>query len=208
MATTIGKLIEKEVRQQGWNITSFANEICCTRTNVYDIFQRSKMDVAQLQLISRVLGHNFFMDLANNPELADASNPEIEKDLMNRKAVAQFFDVMPKVLKSIGIETCIVMPIMQNKYNDPLPDYGFSDYSINFTVGERLFDRFDKERLFFFDVKTDKTPNGQIIDIWHNKVHETWTIDIKLDYKTEEEWRDLILYVFENHDLIINSMIK
>lgn len=45
MANTIGKLIEEEVRKQGWSITAFADEICCTRTNVYDIFGRSKMDV-------------------------------------------------------------------------------------------------------------------------------------------------------------------
>lgn len=59
MATTIGKLIEQEVRRQGRSITAFADEICCTRTNVYDIFGRNKMDVAQLELISKVLGHNF-----------------------------------------------------------------------------------------------------------------------------------------------------
>lgn len=30
MATTIGKLIEQEVRRQGRSITAFADEICCT----------------------------------------------------------------------------------------------------------------------------------------------------------------------------------
>ena len=59
MAKTIGKLIEEEVRKQGWVIKDFAEKICCTRTNVYDIFARSKMDVSQLELISRVLKHNF-----------------------------------------------------------------------------------------------------------------------------------------------------
>ena len=34
-------------------------KICCTRTNVYDIVGRNKMDVAQLELISKVLGHIF-----------------------------------------------------------------------------------------------------------------------------------------------------
>lgn len=52
------------------------------------------MDVAQLELISKVLDHNFFKDLAENPALADANNPEVEKDLQNRRAVAQFFDVI------------------------------------------------------------------------------------------------------------------
>lgn len=195
MAKTIGQLIEEEVRRQGRSITAFADEICCTRTNVYDIFNRSKMDVAQLELISRVLKHNFFKDLADNPALADASNPEVEKDLQNRRAVAQFFDAMPKVFRNIGIETSIVMPILRNEQNDPLPDYGLADYSIFFTVGERLYDRFSKESLGCFDVQTEMTHNGQLIDIWHNVLFHTWFVDIKLDYKTEEEWGNIIVYL-------------
>ena len=112
MATTIGQLIEEEVRRQNWKMTDFADKICCTRANVYNIFERNKMDVAQLQLISKVLNHNFFADLAENPDLADASNPEVKKDLLNRRAVAQFFDVMPTVLRNLHIETNIVMPVM------------------------------------------------------------------------------------------------
>ena len=161
MAKTIGKLIEEEVRKQGWVIKDFAEKICCTRTNVYDIFNRSKMDVSQLELISRVLKHNFFKELADNPELADANNPEVEKDLQNRRAVAQFFDVMPKVLRNLHIDTNIVMPIMQNEFNDPLPDYGLSDYAIFFTTGERLYDRFSKEGLGLFDVQTDYAPKRE-----------------------------------------------
>ena len=192
MAKTIGQLIEEEVRKQQWNITAFADKICCTRTNVYDIFQRSKMDVAQLELISKVLGHNFFKDLADNPSLSDVTNPEVEKDLQRRRAVAQFFEVMPKVILSLDLDTNIVMPIMKNENNDPLPDYGLSDYLIFFTVGERLYDRFEEENLGCFDVKTERTSGGHIIDIWHNKVYNSWFVDIMLDYRTEEEWREII----------------
>lgn len=195
MATTIGKLIEQEVRRQGRSITAFADEICCTRTNVYDIFGRNKMDVAQLELISKVLGHNFFKDLAENPALADANNPEVEKDLQNRRAVAQFFDVMPKVLRNLNIETNIVMPIMKNEFNDPLPDYGLTDYAIFFTIGERLLDRFNNESIACFDVQTEIATGGHPIDIWHNKVHHSWFADVELDYKTEQEWGDIILHL-------------
>lgn len=198
MEKTIGKLIEEEVRRQEWNITTFADKICCTRTNVYDIFQRSKMDVAQLELISRVLKHNFFKDLADNPELADANNPEVEKDLQNRRAVAQFFEVMPKVLRNLNIETSIVMPIFQDEFKDPLPDYGLSDYAIVFTIGERLYDRFNNEGLGLFDIKTDVAPGNQSFDIWHNTMNHQWFVDVKLDYKTEQEWGDLIVHIL-NH---------
>lgn len=198
MAKTIGKLIEEEVRRQGWVIKDFANKIFCTRTNVYDIFNRSKMDVSQLEIISRVLKHNFFKDLADNPELADANNPEVEKDLENRRAVAQFFDAMPKVLKNLHLDTSIVMPIIQNENNDPLPDYGLSDYAIFFTVGERLYDRFNNNGLGLFEVRTDYAPRNQLIDIWHNKLSHQWFADVKLDYKTEQEWGDIIVHLLND----------
>ena len=198
MATTIGQLIQDEVRRKGWAITDFADRICCTRANVYNIFERNRMDVAQLQLISKVLDHNFFIDLAENPELADASNPEVKKDLLNRRAVAQFFDVMPVVFKNLNMEISIVMPIMKNEFEDPLPDYGLSDYAIFFTVGERLLDRFNKERLECWDIQTYVAYKNHVIDIWHNKVNHMWFADVKLDYKTEEEWGEIIVYLLDS----------
>lgn len=208
MATTIGQLIENEVRKQGWIIKDFAERICCTRTNVYDIFNRNKMDVAQLAHISKILKHNFFKDLAKNLELADANNPEIEKDLQDRRAVAQFFDVMPKVLKNLHIETNIVMPIMQNEFNDPLPDYGLTDYAIFFTLGERLYDRFNKDNIGCFDVQTVIATGGTPVDIWHNTLNHTWFVDIKLDFKTEEQWGNTILYLLDNWMPAIKMHIK
>ena len=178
MATTIGQLIEEEVRRQGWNITEFAEKICCTRPNVYNIFERNRMDVAQLQIISRVLDHNFFIDLAENPELADASNPEVKKDL--------------------NMEISIVMPIMKNEFEDPLPDYGLSDVAIFFTVGERLLDRFDKERLACWDIQTCVAYKNHVVDIWHNTINHMWFADVKLDYKTEEEWGEIIVYLLDS----------
>ena len=77
----IGELIADEVYRQKWNIDEFAGKICCTRQNVYHLFKRNSIDVVQLQLISKVLNHNFFLDLANNPELAGANDPEVEKEM-------------------------------------------------------------------------------------------------------------------------------
>lgn len=195
MAKTIGQLIEEEVRKQQWVISAFADRICCTRNNVYDIFQRSKMDVAQLELISKVLGRNFFKDLADNPELADANNPEVEKDLQRRRAIAQFFEVMPKVILDLNIDTNIVMPIMKNEHNDPLPDYGLSDYAIFFTVGDRLLDRCNNDHIGLFDIRTEKTTEGQPFDIWRYKLNNSQFVNIKLDYKTEDEWREYMIFL-------------
>ena len=198
MATTIGQLIQEEVKRQGWVIKDFAEKICCTRANVYNIFDRNKMDVAQLQLISKVLNHNFFADLAENPNLADASNPEVKKDLLNRRAIAQFFDVMPKVLKNLNIETSIVMPIMKNEFNDALPDYGLSDFAIFFTVGERLLDRFNQEGLERFEVQTHVAYKNHLVDIWHNTINHLWFADVQLDYKSEDEWGNIIVYLLDS----------
>lgn len=43
---TIGDLINEEVRRQEMPVTKFAKEINCQRNNVYDIFNRSNMDIA------------------------------------------------------------------------------------------------------------------------------------------------------------------
>ena len=196
-ADTIGKLIEDEVRRQGWKISDFAEKIYCTRENVYALFKRYTIDVAQLQLISKVLGHDFLLDIVGNPGLVDITNPEIKKDLLNRRAVAQFFDVMPRVLRNLHIETNIVMPVMQIEDGVPLPDYGLSDYAIFFTIGERLLDRFTPTNIECFEVQTQVAYKNHIVDIWHNKVHRSWFADVKLDYKTEDEWREILVYLLD-----------
>ena len=86
---TIGKLIEKEVRKQQLSIVEFADRICCKRNNVYNLFTRNNMDIQQLALISKVLGRNFFKELAEDLELANETD-ESEEDIQNRKAVSQF----------------------------------------------------------------------------------------------------------------------
>ena len=80
MEETIGNRIENEVRKQEWNITEFADAICCKRNNVYDIFKRNNLDIKLLARISKVLKHNYFKDLAEEPELAEFTVEESEKD--------------------------------------------------------------------------------------------------------------------------------
>ena len=172
MAEIIGQLIEDVVRKQGWKMADFAEKINCSRENVYDLFKRSTIDVAQLQLISKVLNHNFLLDIIDNPGLVDITNPEVKKALLNRRAVAQFFEVMPTVLKNLSIETNIVIPII-------------------FTVGERLLDRFTPTNKECFEVQTEVAFKNHIVDIWHNRVYNSWFADVKLDYKTEEEWGEI-----------------
>lgn len=62
----IGKHIENHLHEQHVSITWFAMELCCTRSNVYKIFNKSSIDIQLLWRISKILHHNFFLDLSLN----------------------------------------------------------------------------------------------------------------------------------------------
>ncbi len=56
----VGQLIEQRFREQGHTVTWFANQLCCTRANVYKIFSKENIDVHLLIRISRILHYDFF----------------------------------------------------------------------------------------------------------------------------------------------------
>lgn len=60
----IGRLIEHKLHDQGRTVTWFATQLCCTRPNVYKIFNKESIDTHLLWRISCILGHNFFQDLS------------------------------------------------------------------------------------------------------------------------------------------------
>jgi hypothetical protein len=197
---TIGERIEKEVRKQEWNITEFADAICCKRNNVYDIFKRNNIDIQLLARISKVLKHNYFQDLAENPELADMNLEESETERENRKAVAQFFDVMPSILTKLGMNNTITFDKSEEtKENDiPTPDMILPDYLVCFTIGNRWINKANiSQQSSSFQVITKKMENGTLVDIVDNKLFGSTMIDIKLDYKTAKEWESVMRFVKE-----------
>ena len=58
----IGNLIQEELTRQGRTVNWFAKGIYCEKSNVYKMFKRKSIDMAQLMKISEVLGHNFLKD--------------------------------------------------------------------------------------------------------------------------------------------------
>ncbi len=58
----IGQLIQDELNRQGRTVNWFAKGICCEKSNVYKMFKRKSVDLAQLMKISEVLNHNFLKD--------------------------------------------------------------------------------------------------------------------------------------------------
>lgn len=58
----IGKHIKDELRRQGHTITWLAQEVHCTRENLYKIFRHPYISTDMLFKISQALGHDFFRE--------------------------------------------------------------------------------------------------------------------------------------------------
>lgn len=199
--STIGELIEKEVRKQQIPITEFAKMINCQRNNVYDIFRRSKIDIIQLKQISEVLNHNFFKELAEDVELIDDIK-ESEEDIMKQKAVSQFFDVVPDVLRELGKPSTIVFCRLDDPGNEdcPTPDFGLPGYFITFTIGETLLERFGTCRTL--PIKPVYNDDGYMVEVCTNTVFRSVLVNIKLDYKTYDEWYKILAFAFETYQVL------
>lgn len=192
---TIGDLINEEVRRQKMPVTKFAKEVNCQRNNVYDIFNRSNMDIDLLKRISKVLGVNFFQIIADDLDLvceeADNVNPQ------EQKAVSQFLDVVPKLLEKMGKNAAIFMgnPCPSDIDSDCLPDFCLPDYSISFTFGKTLEERMGANRFLSFEVVRKNA--GCEVETCFNKYTSLPTVNIQLTYKTEEQWAETLEFAFE-----------
>ena len=60
----IGNMIKNVLLQQERTVAWFARSICCSRPNVYKIFEKDNIDINLLILISKALNHDFFMDIS------------------------------------------------------------------------------------------------------------------------------------------------
>lgn len=58
----IGQMVRDEMLRQGRSVNWLAREIYCEKSNVYKLFKRQSIDLAQLMKISEVLDHNFLKD--------------------------------------------------------------------------------------------------------------------------------------------------
>ena len=58
----VGSMIQKELTRQGRTVSWFAKQVYCEKSNIYKMFKRESIDLAQLMRISEVLDHNFLKD--------------------------------------------------------------------------------------------------------------------------------------------------
>ena len=189
----IGEKIQNEVRRQEMSIVDFAEQIHCQRVNVYDIFKRNDISIDLLAKISKVLNHNFFTDVANDYSLAEIPKEESAEEECQRKAVSQFFNVVPKVLKELGRETVIIFDGGQ----DCTPDFCLPSYGITFTIGSTWVEKTHSVTDGVFDIQL--ITDGDKISFYYvvNKLGSQM-LDIKLDYKSDDEWKDLLYFAFQN----------
>jgi plasmid maintenance system antidote protein VapI len=204
----VGSQIENMVRKQQISIVDFANMINCSRKNVYDIFQRNSIDIELLARISKVLGHNFFKDVADNYELA-MPTPADEKEEERRKAVCQFLDVVPRIFTRLKINASIVLGVRnEEEINLPLPDYVISPYMFTVTIGESIEERLNGKLNGLMHFQKFSDENGSCVLLCHNEYTKTQSIDIKLDYKSEEEWESVVCLALEVAEKYYNDKTK
>lgn len=197
----LGELIEDEVRKQQIPITKFADMICCGRNNVYKIFERSSIHVDQLVLISKVLKRNFLQELADNPSLIDIESEEVIHEMENRRAVAQFIKVVPKVLSKLGKQPVISFGIPLGMEDvEELPDFMLSYYGVCFSKDNFMAEKPQYANNSLFDFKSFENTDGIKVYLMTNTHSMTNMIDVKLDYKTEEEWEKTLRFIFDSFD--------
>ena len=56
----IGNVIRNELMRQGRTANWLAQKLCCDRTNVYKLFNRTTIDTELLLRVSRILDYDFF----------------------------------------------------------------------------------------------------------------------------------------------------
>ena len=54
-----GQEIRKKLKERKMPVTKFADRICCSRENVYNIFKRQNINTGLLEAISEVLDFDF-----------------------------------------------------------------------------------------------------------------------------------------------------
>lgn len=194
MAKYIGQLIEDEVRQQGINITDFAERICTTRENVYHLFKRVDINLAQLTLISKVLNRDFIREIYMNPEIINLDDPIIKKQLEEDKAMTQFYNVFPKAMENVGLHDVLVLTGSAFDKDDVqtfLPDIGLANHAI-------FFYKHQKEDLsdpLAYETVSDGGKNT--FRICTNNLYGSKYVEIIIEYKTQLEWEEYLRFILD-----------
>jgi len=200
---TLGKIIEEKFKKSHMTAAEFAEKICCTRNNVYSIFKREYLDTRLLALISKVLHYNFFKDLADSPELINTDDPNFIKELEYNKATSQFLDVIPGIISRLNLnEAWLVKPLSPIESEGETPDMGlhFLTYDsreiILFLSKEWTA---DNSQYTTSSIEHLHTKTKQRVDLWSSPKVIDKSPEVKLDFKTEEQWEEIISFIVNGY---------
>lgn len=205
---TIGSIIKRVMNEKGMSVPVFADKIHRAIRTCYNIFDNNDINVALLRDISIALDHDFFKDLSENYDLAKP----IEVDESRRQAVGQFMSVMPNIFSDLKYNGQIITCFDANFDEDfdfPIPDFIIEPSWFMVTIGESFEDRckrYDCDKAFKFTTISDET--GTSVILCYNFASHTHSINIILDYKTKEEWRNVLELAIVTSDKYYNDMTK
>lgn len=204
---TIGSIIKKVMNERGMSVPEFADKIHRAKRTCYNIFDNNHIDVTLLRDISVVLDHDFFKDLSENYDLAKP----IEQDESRRRAIGQFWDVVPRLMREMNFKGHITQCSADDVETDvhfPIPDYIIGPDYFLITIGETFEERYRRYEIDGFEFTTIKDKSGASVVLCDNIVCGRQCINIVLDYKTEEEWRNTLELAFVTADKYYNDATK
>ena len=180
------------------SISEFAGKIFCGRKNVYKIFDKTSIHVDQLARISKVLNRNFFEEIAKDLSLIDIDSKEAQQEIENRRAVSQFMEVVPRVLLKLRRQSVIAFGIPLGMEDvEELPDFMLTDYGVCFSKNSYMAEKSQYMSNPLFEFKCFENNDGYKVYRMINTLCGTTMIDVKLDYKTEEEWEKTLKFIFD-----------
>ncbi len=84
MSVHIGNIIKEAVKKRGIKVTAFADEINCSRRNVYEIFKKKNIDTELLLMICDKLNENLFLHYISEQDLSNLQNNKYAEFLIER----------------------------------------------------------------------------------------------------------------------------
>lgn len=203
----IGELIKEEVEKKGLSAEDFGNEIFCSRTYVYKIYKKASIDTALLARISTALGRDFFRNISEDMALSGVDDEKAQQEIYNRMAVTQFLEVVPDLLGRLGKPSAIFVASRPSDFPSewPMPDYYIGEFSplLLFSVGDTMRDKI--RNIYNEDIKCmyniipyTEEKDGITANLIKMNCNGPDMLDIKLDYKTEQEWEKLFRFIFDN----------
>ena len=80
----IGNIIKDKLEHKKISITQFAEDINCTRRNVYKIFNKSNIDTELLLRVNEAIGENLFLNYLTDKEIVKHAKGRVNTAELNR----------------------------------------------------------------------------------------------------------------------------